>query len=104
MLDVCKLAMRARMAYPDKSVWVYTGFRLEDLWANSNVAKQILANVDVLVDGEFREDLKDIKLQYCGSTKQRVIDVPGTLVIGKITVYDQYDITKERHFKGEFKQ
>lgn len=104
MLDVCKLAMRARMAYPDKSVWVYTGFRLEDLWADSNVAKQILANVDVLVDGEFREDLKDIKLQYCGSTNQRVIDVPGTLVIGKITVYDQYDITKERRFKGEFKQ
>jgi anaerobic ribonucleoside-triphosphate reductase activating protein len=56
--------------YPDKSIWLWTGYQWED------VAEDLIGSgVDVAVDGPFKEELKDLRLKYCGSSNQRVIDV-----------------------------
>lgn len=64
---ICQMT---RIYYPDKTIWVWTGYRYEDLAHLS-----IMKNIDVLVDGRFVERLKDLRLAYRGSSNQRVIDV-----------------------------
>ena len=60
--------------YPNKTIWLYTGSCWEDI-----ITLEILNYIDVLVDGEFVEQLKDDKLMWKGSSNQRVIDVQKTL-------------------------
>lgn len=68
------IVKRVKTQYPDKSIWLYTGFRFEEIadW-------QGLQYVDVLVDGRFEIAKKDLTLPFSGSTNQRVINVPETL-------------------------
>ena len=69
--------------YPDKNLWIYTGYLFEDLVSESRarceVTDELLSYVDVLVDGKFVEELKDITLRFKGSSNQRIIDIPATL-------------------------
>jgi anaerobic ribonucleoside-triphosphate reductase activating protein len=68
------LAAEIKEKYPDKDIWLYTG----DVW--ENVANYpLMKYIDILVDGEFKEDLKDVTLMWKGSANQRVIDVKATL-------------------------
>jgi anaerobic ribonucleoside-triphosphate reductase activating protein len=68
------LAAEIKEKYPDKDIWLYTG----DVW--ENVANYpLMKYIDILVDGEFREELKDVTLMWKGSSNQRVIDVKATL-------------------------
>jgi anaerobic ribonucleoside-triphosphate reductase activating protein len=68
--EVLNLVRKFKEKYPEKSVWLWTGYLWED------VAEYIIdSGVDVVVDGKFVEELKDFRLKYCGSTNQRVIDV-----------------------------
>lgn len=64
---------------PEKDLWVWTGFKYEDLKDN-----KIMEYIDVLVDGQFEEELKDIRLKYSGSSNQRIIDIPKTRRYNKI--------------------
>lgn len=73
-LDVRELMAEIRARYPDKSIWLYTGDSWEDI-----LHYPIMKYIDVLVDGEFHEAEKDVKLQWKGSSNQRVIDVQRTL-------------------------
>lgn len=71
---------RVREQYPQKNIWCYTGYLLdEQLWKESaarcEVTDEMLSQIDVLVDGEFVQEEKDISLQFCGSGNQRMIDV-----------------------------
>ncbi|WP_075721612.1 anaerobic ribonucleoside-triphosphate reductase activating protein [Roseburia sp. 499] len=82
---------KVRETYPQKTIWCYTGYLLdEELWKESRarceVTDEMLSLLDVLVDGEFVLEKKDISLQFRGSSNQRIIDVPKTLQEGKITV------------------
>ncbi len=72
--DVRRLMAEIRERYPDKTIWLYTG----DLWENL-YQDSIARYVDVLVDGEFEADKKDVKLMWKGSSNQRVIDVQASL-------------------------
>ena len=70
--------------YPDKDIWMYSGYTIEELLDDqydccTEDTLEILSSIDILVDGEFMEDLKDISLPFRGSGNQRVIDVPATL-------------------------
>ena len=65
--------------FPSKTIWLWTGFKFENI-----VNKEILNYIDVLVDGQFEEEHKDIRLKYCGSINQRVIDVQKTIKENKI--------------------
>ena len=60
--------------YPDKTIWLYTGDRWEDIFHYP-----MMQYVDVLIDGEFIQELKDTNLRWRGSSNQRVIDVPQSL-------------------------
>jgi anaerobic ribonucleoside-triphosphate reductase activating protein len=73
-LDVRTLMAEIKEKYPEKNIWLYTG----DTWENV-MHYAIMQYVDVLVDGEFIQDLKDEKLLWKGSRNQRVIDVKKSL-------------------------
>lgn len=71
-----------KVIYPDKSIWIYTGYNFEDV-----KDLEIMKYTDVLVDGRFILAEKDISLQFRGSRNQRIIDVPETLRSGSITLW-----------------
>ncbi len=80
--------------YPDKTLWLYTGNTLEELTAGigkhekcTEDTAQILALVDILVDGRFEEDKKSLGIRFRGSTNQRVIDMNETRRLGSITIW-----------------
>lgn len=74
---VTKLAARVRKEFPDKTIWLYTGYRWEEVRS-----LPVFANVDVCVDGRFAAEQKDTKLLWKGSKNQRVIDVKKTRMAG----------------------
>lgn len=78
---VKQLMMEIKEKYPDKTIWLYTG----DSWENVK-NYPMMKYIDVLVDGEFKLDLKDITLLWKGSSNQRVIDVQATLKQNDISV------------------
>ena len=73
-LEVRSLSEEIKKKYPDKTIWLYTGERWEDI-----LHVPIMKYVDVLVDGEFIKELKDVRLLWKGSSNQRVIDVQKSL-------------------------
>lgn len=62
-----------------KDVWLWTGYKWEELWNQDGLVADILADINVLVDGPFIESEKDISLPYMGSKNQRVIDIKWSL-------------------------
>lgn len=88
LLDVVR-----RMGSPEKTVWLYTGSTLEQLRARpyqyGQLTKDILNKVDILVDGPFVEAKKDLRLKFCGSSNQRLIDLRKTEEIGKIVLWKE---------------
>lgn len=98
------LLKRVKHDLPKKNVWIYTGDMIEDLMHGARHAEdtdELLSYLDVLVDGPFVEDLKDISIRFAGSSNQRVIDVPKTLESGTVTlwrdnpIYATHDIDYE---------
>lgn len=85
---------RVREKLPRKTIWAFTGFTWEQLHTNGShprceVTDELLALVDVLVDGRFEEELHDISLRFRGSSNQRIINVPQTLASGTITLWEE---------------
>ena len=83
---------RIRKEFPDKDIWIYSGYTYEELTDPDNKrchtedTDAILSMCDVLVDGEFQIDKKDIPLRFRGSSNQRVIDLKETRRNGKVTL------------------
>jgi len=73
-LDVRNLMAEIREKYPDKTIWLYTGYEWKDVWHYP-----MMKYVDVVVDGEFKIGLKDTNLLWKGSSNQKVINVQETL-------------------------
>ena len=73
-LDVRNLMAEIREKYPDKTIWLYTGYEWKEVWHYP-----MMKYVDVVVDGEFKIDLKDTNLLWKGSSNQKVINVQETL-------------------------
>ena len=65
--------------YPNKDLWIWSGYLYENI-----INKEILNYVDVLVDGQYKDELHDFRLKYCGSSNQRVIDVKKSLKNNKV--------------------
>lgn len=92
---------RVRATYPDKTIWAYSGYCFEtDLLAGKlgdpAITRRLLACLDVLVDGEFKKDLKNPRLYYRGSTNQRIINVQESLHSG-VTVLNEYNTERVEH-------
>ncbi len=86
-------ARRFKAVYPNKTVWCYSGYTWEQLTGavparcRCESTDALLALIDVLVDGEFVQELHDITLRFRGSSNQRLIDVPATLAAGQVTLW-----------------
>ena len=81
--SVSMLCQYFKFKYPKKSIWVWTGFKYEDI-LKMGKNYNIFDYIDVLVDGQFEEDKKDLTLKWRGSSNQRVIDCKKSLAENKI--------------------
>ena len=84
------LAKKFRGRYPEKTIWCYTGFVLDEELLKSDEAdvRELLELIDVLIDGRFVEELKSASLLFRGSSNQRIIDVPKTLEMGGVVLLE----------------
>ena len=93
--DLLPFLREIRRRYPRKNIWCFTGFRLEDellqdgSYPRCEVTDDLLHCIDILVDGRFLREEKDISLQFRGSRNQRIIDLPRTLSSDRIVLWDQ---------------
>lgn len=81
--EVFHIVATFKEKFPNKDIWLWTGFKFEDAIKDSK-RKFILRNIDVLIDGQFEEDKKDLTLKWRGSSNQRVIDCKKSLAENKI--------------------
>lgn len=84
------------------NIWVYTGFTFEELIkmsVNEPIYKEFLDNIDVLVDGRFILEKRNLNLLFRGSENQRLIDVKKTLEKGEIVLLNEYEYKEEEMFK-----
>ena len=93
--ELLPLLREVKAKYPGKTIWCFTGFRLDDelltdgSYPRCEATDAMLACIDVLVDGRFMKELKDISLQFRGSRNQRVIDMNRTRETGTICIWDK---------------
>jgi anaerobic ribonucleoside-triphosphate reductase activating protein len=80
--EVLLLLKEIKDKFPQKTVWLYTGYDFEDI-----INLEHLKYIDVLCDGKFIEALKELNIHWVGSSNQRIIDVPETLKSGEIVLY-----------------
>lgn len=103
--EVLSLIKEIRISFPEKTIWLYTGFEwdqimdikviqpifsckdLENKIQNVLKRQEIIKQCDVLVDGEYIDEQKDLSLKFRGSKNQRVIDVKQSLAQNKIVLY-----------------
>lgn len=90
LLDFIK---KFKKALPNKNIWCYSGFTFEEITgkipsrAFTENSAELLKNIDILVDGRFIKEQKNISLKFRGSENQRIIDVQKTLKENKICIY-----------------
>lgn len=86
---------KVRERFPDKTIWCYSGFTLDrELLVDGShprceVTDEMLSMIDVLVDGRFVEEKKDIRLLFRGSSNQRLIDLNETRKQGEIVLWEE---------------
>lgn len=112
--DLLKLVKKIRLLFPDKKIWMWTGFKWEDIFSvqsilNKNkienidtegditlsgtalelthLRQQIVSQCDVLVDGQYIDSKRDITLKWRGSSNQRVIDIQKSLQQNQVVLY-----------------
>ncbi len=92
MKDVLHVINTIKVSGCNKTIWCYSGYIFEELieYAKENsVLSEILQKIDVLVDGKFEEDKKDLRLRFRGSSNQRLIDMSNTLKSKEIILWDK---------------
>ena len=80
-----QLAKKFRETYPEKTIWAWSGFLFDEYTKDKEVAKYL----DVIVDGQYVDELRNPKLKWKGSENQRVIDVQKSLKNKKIILYEE---------------
>lgn len=103
--EILKLVKQIRISYPKKTIWLYTGFCWNDIMCSFaglqadcvvldkkdieawEKRRKIISNIDVLVDGEYIDEQKDLTLKWMGSKNQHVIDVKQSLAQNKMVLY-----------------
>ncbi|MBO5508881.1 MAG: anaerobic ribonucleoside-triphosphate reductase activating protein [Lachnospiraceae bacterium] len=91
------LVKKVKELYPEKDIWCYTGFDFEkdilgDMFENNPVTKELVEMFDIMVDGKFVEELKNLSLRFRGSSNQRIIDVQKTLASGELVHWDMENL------------
>lgn len=84
---------KVKELYPTKDIWCYSGYNFESdmltgKLGDASVTDEMLSYIDILVDGEFVESLKDLSLRFKGSSNQRIIDVHASLATDNLVLWD----------------
>lgn len=96
IIEVNNIIQEIKKQFPNKTIWLYTGYTWEELFPNIltfgvipeiALRQQIIKSCNVVVDGPYIDDLRDITLKWRGSSNQRVIDVQKTLQNGEIVLW-----------------
>ena len=87
------LVRKVKEKFPEKDIWCYTGFKFDEdivdkMCKNWEETPEFLSYIDVMVDGKFEEDKKDIRLKFRGSSNQRIIDVKKSLKENKTILFE----------------
>lgn len=97
--EILSLIKEIRISFPEKTIWLYTGYELSEIIKQEQYEKvsgipsvwskrwKIISNIDVLVDGEYIDEQKDLTLKWRGSKNQHVIDVKQSLAQNKMVLY-----------------
>lgn len=85
--DILNLVNKIHLLFPQKTIWLYTGYTWEELMVDSK-RKEIVSMCDVIVDGRYIDEKCDITLKWRGSSNQRVINVKQSISEGKIVLYE----------------
>ena len=88
---------KIKEAYPEKNIWCYTGYTYDkDLTTgrlcDKNITDKMLRNIDILVDGKFVEELKNLKLRFKGSENQRIIKVKESIEKDEVVLWDNEEV------------
>lgn len=103
--NVLKIVDEIRVSYPAKNIWLYTGYTWEEIWIKDNIKtgdkvkdmreksiknlrRQVVRMCDVLIDGRYVDELRDVSLHWRGSSNQRVINVQETLKQNQIVLWE----------------
>lgn len=92
-IEIIKLLRRVKKELPEKDIWCYSGYTYEELCdpnhrSHCSATEEILSLIDILVDGKFVEEKKNLKLKFRGSENQRLIDMNKTRTQHKIALLD----------------
>ena len=85
---VLEIVKRVKMVFPNKDIWIYSGYEWENIIKDETL-REILKYTDVLVDGAYVDELRDISLPFRGSSNQRIIDVPKSLEQNKVILWEE---------------
>ena len=103
--NVLKIVDEIRVSYPAKNIWLYTGYTWEEIWIKDNIKtddkvkdmrgkaiknlrRQVVRMCDVLIDGRYVDELRDVSVHWRGSSNQRVINVQETLKQNQIVLWE----------------
>ena len=87
------LVKQVKEKFPDKNIWCYTGYTfdkdvIDKMCKTWEETPELLSYLDVIVDGKFEEDKKNLKLRFRGSSNQRIIDVQKSLKAKKTVLFE----------------
>ena len=93
--EIVKLLRKIKKIYPQKSIWAFSGYLYdEDILSGRlgswEVTKEFLSYLDVLVDGPFLQEKKDLTLRFRGSSNQRLINVPVSLKENRVVLWEDW--------------
>ena len=81
-----KFIKKFKAEFKEKDIWIWSGFTWEEI-LEDDARSSLIKECDVLIDGKFVDELKDLNLKWRGSSNQRVIDIQKTLKSGKVIEY-----------------
>lgn len=92
---ILPLVKKVKEKFPNKNIWCYTGFDFEKdvvgkMSKDNETTKELLNYIDVMVDGKFEEDKKNLKLKFRGSSNQRIIDVKESLKEHRVVQIEKF--------------
>ena len=97
---IVELLRQVKAKYPDKSIWAFSGYLfdkdiLPGKLGDPSITREYLSYLDVLVDGPFVEEKKNLSLRFRGSENQRLIHVPASLAAGKVVLWEDWQGEKK---------
>ena len=92
---ILELLRQVKARYPEKNIWAFTGYLFDrDILARRlgpwEITREYLSYLDVLVDGPFIQEKKNLSLRFRGSENQRLIDVPASLASGEVRLWEDW--------------